>query len=291
LLAPLSVAYRSTNRPEERTLAAEFLADYVADQPDVLADLLMDADDKQFAVIYPMLKEHGERGVSLLTSEMGREMSSPPVTSDWTVRFYKWDDAGKEKPPADWNAVLKSPVLDELRMPRLNLGDVTRDPPAPPTPRVPRFFFAVVATSEVTLGDGEYILRATADDGVRVWLDKGLVIDDWTWHPARTNSVAIVNKRGRHIIKVEFFQGSWAYALDVDLSDSKEKLAKRQANAAVALLRMGQAENVWPLFKHSPDPRVRSYLIHALSPLGADARAIVKQLERESDPTIRRARF
>jgi hypothetical protein len=75
----------------------------------------------------------------------------------------------------------------------------------------------------------------------------------------------------------------------VDLSYAGEKLAKRQSKAAVALLRMDQPEKVWPLFKHSPDPRVRSYLIHALSPLGADGRAIVKQLNRESDVTIRRA--
>ena len=71
--------------------------------------------------------------------------------------------------------------------------------------------------------------------------------------------------------------------------DAKEKLAKRQANAAVALLRMNQPEKVWPLLKHSPDPRVRSYLIHRFGPLGADARAIVKRLDEEPDITIRRA--
>ena len=55
-------------------------------------------------------------------------------------------------------------------------------------------------------------------------------------------------------------------------SDAKrEKLAMRQANAAVALLRLNQPEKVWPLLKHSPDPRVRSYLVHRLAPLGADA--------------------
>ena len=71
--------------------------------------------------------------------------------------------------------------------------------------------------------------------------------------------------------------------------EKREKLAKRQANAAVALLRMNQPEKVWPLLKHSPDPRVRSYLIHRLAPLGADAGAIVKRLDEEPDVTIRRA--
>jgi len=79
---------------------------------------------------------------------------------------------------------------------------------------------------------------------------------------------------------------------DLPFSDDKrEKLAKRQANAAVALLRMGQPEKVWPLLKRTPpdDPRIRSYLIHRLSSLGADAGAIIKRLDEEPDTTIRRA--
>jgi len=55
------------------------------------------------------------------------------------------------------------------------------------------------------------------------------------------------------------------------------------------LLRMNQPSKVWPLLQHSPDPRARSYLIHRLSPLGADAKAIVKQLAEEKEITIRRA--
>jgi formylglycine-generating enzyme required for sulfatase activity len=71
--------------------------------------------------------------------------------------------------------------------------------------------------------------------------------------------------------------------------DDKEALAKRQATAAVVLLRMGEAEKVWPLLRHSPDPRARSYLIHRLSPLGADPGAIVRRLDEEPDVSVRRA--
>ena len=130
LLAPLNDSLsRSPRRESERTLATDILADYAADQPQVLADLLMDADEKQFAVIYPKFKEQGEQGLPVLTGEIDKKL------------------------PADL------PSSDEKR----------------------------------------------------------------------------------------------------------EKLAKRQANAAVALLRMNQPEKVWPLLKHSPDPRVRSYLIHRLA--------------------------
>ncbi|MSR58765.1 MAG: hypothetical protein EXS05_14120 [Planctomycetaceae bacterium] len=70
---------------------------------------------------------------------------------------------------------------------------------------------------------------------------------------------------------------------------AQEEVAQQNANAAVALLRMNQPEKVWPLFKHSPDPTVRSYLIHRLGRLGAEATAIIKRFEEEPDITIRRA--
>jgi formylglycine-generating enzyme required for sulfatase activity len=71
--------------------------------------------------------------------------------------------------------------------------------------------------------------------------------------------------------------------------EAKEHLAKRQASVAVARLRLGQAERVWPLLQHHSDPRLRSYLIHRLSPLGADARALVKRLDEEPDVSAKRA--
>jgi formylglycine-generating enzyme required for sulfatase activity len=151
LLGPLAAIFRARFSESERILATNLLADYAADRPQVLAELLMEADDRQFAVIYPKLKEHAERGLPLLTAAIDAKL------------------------PAD----------------------------------LP----------------------------------------------------------------------SWA----------REGPAKRQATAAVALLRMNQPAKVWPLLKPSPDPRLRSYLIHRLSPLGADAGAIVKQLDIESDLTIRRA--
>ena len=101
---------------------------------------------------------------------------------------------------------------------------------------------------------------------------------------------------------------------------ANEALAKQQANAAVALLRLGQADTVWPLLSRvgvpplggsagpakagtptggSPgpaaaktptsDPRVRSYLIHRLAPLGADSAMLIQRLDKEPDVSIRLA--
>jgi formylglycine-generating enzyme required for sulfatase activity len=70
--------------------------------------------------------------------------------------------------------------------------------------------------------------------------------------------------------------------------EAKDRLAKRQANAAMALLRLGRAEKVWPLLQHRPDPRTRSYLIHRFRPLGADPGRILAQLDAQSNESVRR---
>jgi formylglycine-generating enzyme required for sulfatase activity len=53
------------------------------------------------------------------------------------------------------------------------------------------------------------------------------------------------------------------------------------------LLRMDAAEQMWPLLKHSADPRVRSYIIHWLSPRGGDVAAIITRYEQEQKETIK----
>ena len=51
---------------------------------------------------------------------------------------------------------------------------------------------------------------------------------------------------------------------------AKDELAERQARAAVALVRLGHPGDVWPLLRHSADPRLRSFIVNWLHPLGAD---------------------
>jgi hypothetical protein len=70
--------------------------------------------------------------------------------------------------------------------------------------------------------------------------------------------------------------------------ETKDHLAKRQARAAVALVRMGKAEEVWSLLRHSADPRLRSFIINWLNPLGADPKLIATEFDRihpNAEPT------
>ena len=83
LVPQLSAIYCDAGRRDlERSLATDVLADYAADDPSVLASLLMDADPTQgqFAVIYPKFKTQSDRGLPALLAVVGQALS--PDTTD-----------------------------------------------------------------------------------------------------------------------------------------------------------------------------------------------------------------
>ena len=53
---------------------------------------------------------------------------------------------------------------------------------------------------------------------------------------------------------------------------------------------MGKAEEVWPLLRHSADPRLRSFIVNWLNPLGADPKLIAAELDRIDPDTPTHAR-
>ena len=72
--------FRDSSRGEKRKVAAVVLADYAADRPEMLADLLCDADERSFPVLFEKLRGHRE-AVTLLQKELAREL-----TFDWKDR-------------------------------------------------------------------------------------------------------------------------------------------------------------------------------------------------------------
>lgn len=67
--------------------------------------------------------------------------------------------------------------------------------------------------------------------------------------------------------------------------DSPEQAS---ANLVIALLRLGRAERLWPLLRHTPDPTLRTQLIDRLIPLGVPAQALAARLAIELDVSSRR---
>ena len=73
------------------------------------------------------------------------------------------------------------------------------------------------------------------------------------------------------------------------IDPEKEVLAKRQANAALALVRLGTLEPVWPLLRHTPDPTTRSFIIDRVANYGVDPEILWQRLTMESDASAKAA--
>ena len=73
--------------------------------------------------------------------------------------------------------------------------------------------------------------------------------------------------------------------------EDKDRLAERQARAAVALARLGKTEGVWLLLRHGADPRLRSFIVNWLHLLGIDPKPLVAEFDRldSTAPSSQRA--
>ncbi|MCL5999533.1 MAG: PA14 domain-containing protein [Chloroflexi bacterium] len=53
---------------------------------------------------------------------------------------------------------------------------------------------------------GFYRFTATSDDGVRVWIDNELIINEWSTHPVKTVNANRSMSAGEHLLVVEYFE-------------------------------------------------------------------------------------
>jgi parallel beta-helix repeat protein len=129
---------------------------------------------------------------------------------DWTVKFWKFDAASD--PLAQFSAFeakLTTPPVRTEKAARLDyssaraFGDGFAD------------HIAVVADGVVDLAPGSYELSVTSDDGVKVWIDGRLVLEDWSIHGSKDDRVPISG--GHHRVRIEYFQNTGAAALQVQV--------------------------------------------------------------------------
>ena len=66
-------------------------------------------------------------------------------------------------------------------------------------------------------------------------------------------------------------------------------MLEQRMNAAAVLLHFGEAEHVWPLLRHGPDPSLRNQLIDRLTHLGVNHQILVDQLAEQEDASVRQA--
>ena len=89
LLPPLASIFRDTGRSEsDRNFATTILADYAADDPERLAELLMAADAKAYVTLFPVAERQAEKTVPVFQAELAKKATfdwrDPPLDKTWT---------------------------------------------------------------------------------------------------------------------------------------------------------------------------------------------------------------
>lgn len=69
----------------------------------------------------------------------------------------------------------------------------------------------------------------------------------------------------------------------------RDNLWKRQSLAAVTLVQLRLGDEVWSLLEFTPNPSLRSYIIHHLCKLGTDHNTLAARLQMDTEVSIRRA--
>ena len=146
----------------------------------------------------------------------GAEMtgSGTLFTTSWDVRFFKWTKDPREDAAA-WAALLAGDPAERRTLSALDFawqGGKVSD-------AVGADRFGTLATTAIELPAGAWTLRTVSDDGIRVWVDDKLVIDDWTHHGPTPHDVDLdFAAPAKHRIRVEHFEiDGWA-ALGVSLA-------------------------------------------------------------------------
>lgn len=75
-----------------------------------------------------------------------------------------------------------------------------------PDPSVNADHFSARWTRYVDVTSGTYRFTATSDDGIRVWVDGALLIDQWNDHSAQTFYADKTLSTGHHLVQVEFYE-------------------------------------------------------------------------------------
>ena len=126
--------------------------------------------------------------------------------AQWDVRFFQWTKDPREGADA-WKALVAGEPVERRTVDAIDFawqGGKVSD-------AVGADRFATVATTTVDLPAGRWRLATVSDDGIRVWVDEKLVVDDWTWHGPTPHDVDLDLAAGEHTIRVEHFEiDGWA---------------------------------------------------------------------------------
>ncbi|MEO7933716.1 MAG: TIM-barrel domain-containing protein [Chthoniobacterales bacterium] len=128
--------------------------------------------------------------------------------------------------------------------------------------------------------DGEYEIGAEGDDGVRVWLDGKLTVDDWGTHAMRWKGQKLTFRKGQQVaLKIDYNQGSGDRGLRLGWrtpSELKDPTGKKVADAQETYLPSGADwYDFWTNVRHPGGQTVKQSVPLDRMPLFVRAGSIV----------------
>ena len=117
---------------------------------------------------------------------------------------------------------------------------------APPAPGLGAEYFSVRWTGWlVPPVSGRYVLHVTVDDGMRIWLNDNLVLNEWRPQPVRTFTTSVVLKAGEpYKLRVDYFQ---------DILDTSARVTWERPDVPLTPPRSSW-RNLWGMTAETPRP-------------------------------------
>ena len=154
----------------------------------VRVDAFLSAGTHEIRVEY---FERSERALVRFDLEASNPDSSSGADSEWRGEYFS-------------NATLNGTPTLVRTDPEINFLWETGSPGN----RIPVDQFSARWTAQVNFSAGVYRFNAWVDDGVRVWVDETLIIDEWHDSRSNTYSVDVNMPAGPHNIRVEYFENT-----------------------------------------------------------------------------------
>ncbi len=133
------------------------------------------------------------------------------VDSEWAVEYWNLPNSYLTSPPT----VPSRPADAQSSEPDQNLAyDWGTNVPHP---GVQADRFVVRASRTITLTDGDHTIRTLSDDGVRVYVNGSLWIDEWNDHGATAHSATNNLASGEHEIVVEYYENGYDAVLELTI--------------------------------------------------------------------------
>ncbi|WP_419191241.1 NosD domain-containing protein [Saltatorellus ferox] len=137
--------------------------------------------------------------------------------STWNATWFHWkpNESDPRTSERAWRGRANSPIL------RAEVDSFTNPWVTDENRRlIGNDFFGLFGATNLILDKaGKFDLSVVSDDGIRVFVDEELVIEDWTLHAPKRDERTIELARGEHIIRFEYFQIQGAAALVLELRE------------------------------------------------------------------------